>query len=216
MFFLPNKTKTLHPLFLDFTNRLDWSYFPQNKIDVIFPRIEIKTQVLISILPVTVSLSVSVSVSVSLSTPAQRVRFWEFILHSFFFFVCVCLLVVWKSENLLSFKRRAHPTRSPTQWPGCSHRPVRSCRRRWRCGRSPVWKIGMKYFSAHFIIPVHLYETIIVMCDCLALILILSLCVQRSLHLRLHSCVCAGLVQPVFLIFRLSSHIAHTHTQKKK
>ena len=28
---------------IDFTNPLDWSYFPQNKIDVIFPKIEIKT-----------------------------------------------------------------------------------------------------------------------------------------------------------------------------
>ena len=31
---------TLHPLSIDFTNPLDWSYFTQNKIDVIFPKIE--------------------------------------------------------------------------------------------------------------------------------------------------------------------------------
>ena len=49
--FLPNKIKISTPSFsIDFINRLDWSYFPQNKIDAIFPKIEIKTRVLISVL----------------------------------------------------------------------------------------------------------------------------------------------------------------------
>ena len=36
--------------FLPFTNPLEWCYFRQNKIDIIFPKIEIKARVLISVL----------------------------------------------------------------------------------------------------------------------------------------------------------------------